>query len=109
MTRVKSQRSQYRVNNLSEIIVGLFHLRITEFAIVKQMNPGFIEFWKNLSIETIQRAPIHFDGEFTRRDQNLGWSQPIWRDLHDARLHLLADARDAHHEKFVHVRAKNGE
>src|SRR5688572_33170469 len=73
------------------------------------MDPGFIELWKELSIERTQCIPVHFDSEFTCRSQDFGRSQPIWRDLHNASFHLLADARHAHHEKLVHVRAKMGE
>ena len=47
-------------------------------------------------------------GDLACRSQDLRRGEAIWKYFHDMGLHLLADARNAHHEKLVHVRAEDG-
>src|SRR5919106_4322701 len=108
MTRIKRKRSEHRVNNFLKVIIDFFYLYFTELSIIKQVDSSFIKLWEKLFIEATQCISVHLVGNFTRRSQEFRRSRPIGRDLHNVCLHLLTDARDAHHEKLIHVRAENG-
>src|SRR6266545_6457907 len=73
------------------------------------MDSCLVQPREDLFIEAKQRTSIQFQRQFACRGQDLRRSQTIWKDLHDVRFHLLADARHTHHEKLIHVRTKNSE
>src|SRR5215212_5915688 len=109
MTRVKCQWGQYWIDNFIEIVIRLLHLNIAQFAIVEQMDTLFIKFWQQLLVEKMKGGSIQFMRHFPCRGQNLGRGEAIWEYFHNPGFHLFSDPRYAHHEKFIHVRAKDGE
>src|SRR5262245_7750912 len=68
-----------------------------------------IKFTDQFFIEEIQGSPIQVMRDFARRCQDFGRGEAIWKYFHDMGLHLLPDSGYPHHEKLVHVRAKDGQ
>ncbi len=109
MCQVQGERREDGIDRLAEVGVRLFLLGFAQFLVVQNMDARLVQLGQEFALEALMGSVEQFEGALADGGELFARGHAVGGDLDDARLDLLAEPRDAHHEELVHVGAEDGE
>ena len=108
MSRVDGERRQHREDLLPEYLAEMLHFSFSQIALTADGDPFALQRRLHFLFPDAVLLRDQLPDDLTNAFQLIHRRHPVGAGaLGDARLHLLLQATDPHHEKLVEVRAED--